>query len=265
MLIDYALEQGFARECLNKPNEQNITWINPSDGSEMIWIPPGEYVVGPERRRLNNPGFSMAKHPITNEQYADFLSMVDYQQGESLELQHPIATGAFLKHWTKAMTAPKKLVNHPVVYVAYTEALAYCNWVGLNLPNEYQWEMAAAGKEAQAYPWGGSIVHWATPYPAHVQQKTTCPVTEYEYVRSVYGCTNMWGNISEWCDTYEFTEVDEDDRELAIVKGSAYLRSRSNGQTLQHRRRLGKNRRNRWVGFRPACLLPVRPADEPDA
>ena len=257
VLVDYALEQGFAQECIVKPNEPNLMWTNSIDGSEMVWIPPGDYVVGPERKRITNPGFSMAKHPVTNEQFAKFLSDIDYRTDECSEMPHP--TGAFLEHWTKTGKVPKKLVDHPVVYVTFKEANAYCEWAGLSLPNEYQWEMAAAGKDGQPSPWGNDVTHYLRkPVPAQLGADKTCPVSRFADIRSAFGCANMLGNVSEWCEPHETAE---EDSELAIVKGSAYLRDRYYQQTLQHRRRLGKGRRNSWVGFRPAFLLPIRPAE----
>ena len=35
--------------------------------------------------------------------------------------------------------------NHPVVNVAYEDALAYAHWLGRELPTEAQWEFAARG------------------------------------------------------------------------------------------------------------------------
>ena len=44
--------------------------------------------------------------------------------------------------------------NHPVVHIAYQDALAYCEWAGRSLPTEAQWEYAARGQQKGVYTWG---------------------------------------------------------------------------------------------------------------
>ena len=46
----------------------------------------------------------------------------------------------------------------------------------------------------------------------------------------------------------------------AAVRGSCFMRRVNWRMVSAHRRRLGITRRNYWVGFRPACLLPCWPA-----
>jgi formylglycine-generating enzyme required for sulfatase activity len=55
--------------------------------------------------------------------------------------------------------------NHPVVDVAYEDALAYARWLGRELPTEAQWEFAArGGLNGATYSWGDAyydpIVGW---------------------------------------------------------------------------------------------------------
>jgi serine/threonine-protein kinase len=272
VLFDYALEQELVQECDNEgalPDGQpiyNARWTNPVDGSEMIWIPPGPFVVGPEKKPARCDGFSLARHPVTNAQFQTFLQDSKYQPPSD----HP-NNELFLSHWRNGKP-PKGKENHPVVWVSLIDALSYCQWAGLMLPTEWLWEKAARGPEGRVYPWGDDSFVRLKPAIANVQSDGTVPVGKYPRARTPYGCEDMLGNVSEWClpsknDNPGFmpgwvSDIEallDDEEPHAPVRGACFLRNVQSRMASSHRRQLAKTRRNQWVGFRPACLVPCRP------
>ncbi len=259
VVFDFAIEQGLVLGG----DGGAASWVNPVDELEMIWIPPGSCYLGDDKRKVTLPGFSLARHPVTNSQFARFLDETGYEP--------PAAhtdNDLYLHHWSNAGIRNGQ-ENHPVVYVSYLDALAYCRWADLTLPTEWMWEKAARGADGRRYPWGEE-----RPFNlAQVRERGTCAVGSFPRVRSPYGCEDLVGNVSEWCqmtpgDQAEVIPINAPDVRVpsdgetvyAAVRGSCFLRRVFWRMVSARRRRLSVTRRNRWVGFRSASLLPCRPA-----
>ncbi|MFK4498647.1 sulfatase modifying factor 1 [Bradyrhizobium japonicum] len=133
---------------------------------------------------------------------------------------HPVDLRDYSQWWTLLKGANwrrpygrksniKSLDDHPVVHVAYSDALAYARWAGKDLPTEAEWEFAArGGLEGAEYAWGDELVpggvHQANIWQGHFPfenrredgYERTSPVMTYP--PNGYGVFDMIGNVWEW-------------------------------------------------------------------
>src|SRR3990172_643262 len=120
------------------------------------------------------------------------------------------AFGADWRHPEGPQSSAAGREDHPVVHVSWRGATAYCNWAGLRLPTEAEWEYAARGGLEQArYPWGDEPTPngehrcnvWQGEFPKRNTLEDgyygTAPVRAFP--ANGYGLYNTCGNVWEWC------------------------------------------------------------------
>ncbi len=208
--------------------------INPKDGAVMVYIPEGEFLMGTDPDEIDQiwqkfgwveewkqyhkdespkhqvyvDGFWMYKYEVTVAQYRKFCQ----ETGRQMPSAPPWG-------WHE---------NHPIVNVTYDDAVAYCNWVGVQLPTEAEWEYAARGgytglkgKPRYIFVWGdelpkgkGGSGNFAD--ESVKKQYPDLSIFEgyddgYVYTAPVgsfkpngFGLYDMAGNVWEWCaDWYD--------------------------------------------------------------
>jgi len=167
------------------PGLQPIDEMVGPDGQTLVWVPAGSFMMGSNSysneqpiHRVTLDGFWIGKHEVTNAQYQAFCN----------------ATGRTFP------SGSNQGDDHPVAYVNWYDAQAYCDYYGYALPTEAQWEYAARGPAVPVYPWGDTwdlrkCCNWDNRGPGG----RTHPVGSFPAGASWCGALDMAGNVREWC------------------------------------------------------------------
>jgi len=162
-----------------------------STEATMIAIPAGEFTMGSDVEDERPPhavfvdGFEMDRLEVTNQEFERFVRETGY------------VTDAEKAGDTSWRYYAKNKPQHPVVKVSWNDAVAFCAWAGKRLPSEAEWEKAARGADARAYPWGNQ---WdaARANAKETGNRGTTPVGGFPAGASPYGVLDMAGNVAEW-------------------------------------------------------------------
>ncbi|HNT56089.1 MAG TPA: SUMF1/EgtB/PvdO family nonheme iron enzyme, partial [Anaerolineaceae bacterium] len=187
----------------NPQRSMGSFWIrlNQKVGMEFIGIPAGDFLMGSDpqkdmdawpaeqpQNRINLPNYWIGRAPVTNAQYAVYVSL----------------GGTAPAHW-KNNQPPQDKLAHPVVNVSWQDATDFCEWLGrrleqpVRLPTEAEWEKAARGTDGLIYPWGDQAPDLRRCNFANKAHSTTQVGLYSPAGDSPYGCMDMAGNVREWC------------------------------------------------------------------
>jgi sulfatase modifying factor 1 len=213
------------------------------EGGSFVMGSEDQYPEERPAHRCNVDGFWVDIHPVTNAEFRRFVKATgyltvaeqapdpaDFPDADPSELvpgsltfiptTQPVPLDDWRRwwHWTpmadwRHPDGPSDSLHgkelHPVVHVAFEDALAYAEWAGKRLATEGEWEYAArGGKPETEYAWGtefmprGRIMantwHGRFPWenhPTHGFDRTS-PVGRFP--PNGYGLLDMIGNVWEW-------------------------------------------------------------------
>jgi len=230
---------------------------------------PGSFENEVPAHAVEVSAFLIDRDEVTNARFAAFVEARPEWRRGSLPPERQ--NGHYLEPWADGR-CPASRMDHPVAFVTWHAAQAFCRWAGGWLPTEAEWELAArAGTDAE-FPWGDDL---PTPLRANYRESghgDTVPVGSYPPNR--LGLRDLAGNVweyvlDEWQERYREAPSRDpiaggpvaDDR-IADVAGRRVVRGGSFAGSVV-------NLRTRWrdshpvtnavgfVGFR--CVYPAAP------
>jgi len=229
---------------IERPRQQtappNMIWI---PGGTFRMGSDKHYPEEAPVHQVTISGFWIDRTPVTNRQFKAFVRATQHKTFAEIPpdpknypgaLPHMLYAGSLvftppdhpvdLKNWSEWWRflkgadwrhpyGPKSnthaLNNHPVVHVAYSDALAYARWAGKHLPTEAEWEFAArGGLDGAEFAWGDNFTpggqHRANTWQGNFPFENKCedgfdrtsPVMAFP--PNDYGVYDMIGNVWEW-------------------------------------------------------------------
>lgn len=188
---------GFFIDAKPVTNAQFAAFVAATGHVTFAEIPPrAEDYPGalPEMLYAGSLVFRKTSGPVDTRDWSQWW---EFRRGA--DWRHPYGPGSDIRG----------LETHPVVHVAYADALAYAAWAGKELPTEAEFEVAARGGLVGAdFAWGDELTPrgkhmantWQGMFPCENSLEdgweTTSPVGSFP--PNGYGLHDMIGNVWEW-------------------------------------------------------------------
>jgi formylglycine-generating enzyme required for sulfatase activity len=144
---------------------------------------------------IDLPAFYITRHEVTVDQFRAFADATTF---------------------TADARALRGQASHPVAFVSWPDALAYCRWLEkalkdspqapvrlsqllrdgwhVTLPSEAEWEKAARGTDGRIFPWGNT----PSKDRANYEGTGVTPVGSFPCPECPYPLSDMSGNVWEW-------------------------------------------------------------------
>jgi formylglycine-generating enzyme required for sulfatase activity len=166
------------------------------DGMTLLYVPAGEFLMGSTNATTLAQNWEKPQHPVMLDAY-----WIDQTDVTNAMYAKCVSAGKCSPPSDTSHYGNSNYANHPVVYVSWNDALAYCLWAERRLPTEAEWEKAAGSTDGRIYPWGNDAPNNHLLNFNNSVGDTT-EVGKYPAGKSIYGAYDMAGNVYQWVNDW---------------------------------------------------------------
>ena len=222
---------------------------NGKTASALVTLPGDQFRMGTDDRRfpadgegpirdVTVEGFDISAVPVTNADFDVFVSATEhvtdaerfgwsfvFKDFVTPEVERKVTQvvqgsewwwrvdGAYWRMPEGPSSDVDDRADHPVTHVSWTDAIAYCDWIGGRLPTEAEWEYGARGGLDQArFAWGDELEPdgehmcniWQGEFPNTntLQDGWHGTSSVASFPANDFGLYDVAGNVWEWCSDW---------------------------------------------------------------
>lgn len=176
------------------------TAIVGNDGAPMVFVPAGEFIMGPPGAEKTSylKDYYIDKYEVTVEQFKKFVKETGYITTAERVGYTQDPRGKYPGYTWRDPHYRTYGDKFPVTCVSPADAEAYAKWAGKRLPTWEEWEKAARGTDGRKYPWGNNLPVFKKMGNYKNRMSEVEEVGSYPAGASPYGCLDMIGNLWEF-------------------------------------------------------------------
>lgn len=216
LLVILLVKSGIGQDASTTELDIGSTMANKIDNAVLVYVPDGEFLMGEGDlgHAVYLDAFWIYQQEVTNAMFTNFLNIMGNQSEGGRNWLIASAWNVRIHRADSMWQVDDGYDDHPVNWVSWYGARAYCQWADARLPTDAEWEKAARGKDSRIFPWGDGINCDLANYLGCVDGVppdygglvgSTVPVGSYPEGDSPYGVLDMAGNVWEWVlDWYDW-------------------------------------------------------------